>query len=871
MDALFPFTKFLPPQLDDRMSVRRVVEPLDAAVSAHSLTVVSAPAGSGKTTALAAWSAVSDAPVGWVRMSEDDDSPPVLAAALLAGIRRVAGGFGHRLEQVLAQPETATSRHHLLTSLVNDLGEVQGLRLVLDDFHAISGPECLALLGALVDHLPHDVRLVVASRTPPALSLPRRRVRGELAELGLADLRLDHESVRSVFARDAEVGDDLVEEVARATGGWAAAVRLAAAGIAAGLGSVPQAHEDPVATIRPELWRFLADEVLDAQPEDLRTFLLETAILDELTPSACARVTGRPDAAELLAELDRRNLFLARYVGSAGRVWRYHDLFATFLRDRLHAERSAPQLSDLHRRAADALPPARAVPHLLFAGEHEQVATFVVETVFRDMDASVLPMVVPWVEALPPEVVGRHHRLALTLAWRDEVHGRATEVITRLEPLHARLRTCGDSRAAAEVGLELASAHYMAGDVERVGTLLDEALEQQLDGWWRVVALALRMHRCRDRGDWSGASHDLGAAFDLALATDDAAAHRVLASTLSWRLLFADQGPAWVLARTGRLADRLRGPGGAAGLTQLRPVLAGAAFLGMRLGTAADEVRRALADSREMGVLAWTHQKAEALLLALSLAATDHATIRAVAEDAFARTDSSPVDAAMHHCYAHAALRSAWLRRDRAGLDAVLGRLAGGPWPEDRSVRVEGQTLQARLAGRRPDLEALQDAEEMQRHLRCWLAIGLPGLERATILLDQGRTATALEAAEPTLAAAARYGAGLLVPEAPSHTPLLRRCVRAGLHADVVREALSPQDRRPGSASVDVPGTGERLSRREVEVLAHVARGQSNGEIAAELFISEVTVKSHLTRVLRKLGASSRTHAVARARELHLL
>jgi LuxR family transcriptional regulator, maltose regulon positive regulatory protein len=879
VEAAFPFTKFVPPRLDDRVVLDRVVELLHAAVATHPLTVVAAPAGSGKTTALAAWAQQDDGPVVWVRLGGEDATAPALAAALLAGIRRQIPGFGSRLEQVLSGAGTAASSHHLLTALVNDLHEGPGLRLALDDFHEIADAEGARLFDALADHLPETCRLVVASRTEPPLSLPRRRVRGELAELGLDDLRLDPAAIRAVLGhRDAadKADEAAVEALATGSGGWAAAVRLAAASAAAGA-TVGQAEAqpgglDPVGSVQAQLWRFLADEVLDAQPPDLRAFLLDTAVLDELTPEVCAAVTGRPDAGAVLSELDRRNLFLARFVSGAGVAWRYHDLFAAFLRDHLRAERGEQQIAALHRRAADALPPALAVPHLLAAGEHERVAEIALEVALGDMDPGILPVVLPWVEALPDEVVERHHRLPLLLVWPDEVRGRPERILARLEPLYARLLDAGEDLAAAEVGLEVAAAHLMAGDLQPVSRVLDHAVMQPLEGWWRVGAHVMRTHWRRDVGDWGGASRDLAAAFDLALGSHDVAAERILASGLSWTLLFADQGPTWVLQRTERLDAGLGEHGRLLSRTGLRPVLAAGALLRLDVQAAADQVRRCLAESGEVGRLAWTHQEGETVLLALSLAALDHATVRTVVQEALGRMATSPLDAAVRFAHAHAALRSAWQRKDPDGIGFVLDLLAKPEREEEEIVRAQAEALAARQSGRGLDaLDALTEAEQSQRRLRCWLGAGLPGLERAAVLLEAGRGAAALEAAEPTLASAAGFGAGLLLADAGSHRGLLRRCAEANLHPDVVRAVLEALDRPATPAAVEVPGTGEALSAREVEVLTHVARGRSNREIAADLFISEVTVKSHLSRILRKLDATSRTHAVARARALHLL
>jgi LuxR family transcriptional regulator, maltose regulon positive regulatory protein len=128
----------------------------------------------------------------------------------------------------------------------------------------------------------------------------------------------------------------------------------------------------------------------------------------------------------VLDELDRRNLFVARFAGERGPAWRYHDLFADFLRDRLNAERSMDAVVDLHRRAAEALPATQAVPHLLAAGEYDRVAEIALAISFERLDPGLLSLVLPWVEALPGEVIDRHPRLALLLVWPDEMAGRHT-------------------------------------------------------------------------------------------------------------------------------------------------------------------------------------------------------------------------------------------------------------------------------------------------------------------------------------------------------------------------------------------------------------------------------------------------------------
>jgi hypothetical protein len=182
--------------------------------------------------------------------------------------------------------------------------------------------------------------------------------------------------------------------------------------------------------------------------------------------------------------------------------------------------------------------------------------------------------------------------------------------------------------AAAEIGSELALAYMMSGDHDRAGPLLDEALRLPLDDWARALATIVRMHWSRDRGDWAGASLSLASAFDLALGADTSGHVEVLAAGMGANLLFADQGPPWVIDRAQRLRALLDPTEAAISLAGLRPLMAGAALLRLDLDTAADELRRCLTTSREVGGLAWTHQEAEVLQFALHLATGNHEAVR---------------------------------------------------------------------------------------------------------------------------------------------------------------------------------------------------------------------------------------------------
>ena len=870
----FPFTKFLPPVLDGRVVADHLVTRLAAAISTRPLTVIVAPAGSGKTTALAAWSAAADRDVVWVRLGPDDNEPTVLAAAVVEGGRRQLGNdFGGRLAQVLSYTGATPTPRQLATTLVNDLGDHGPVALVLDDLHEVTDTDTSRFLDELLEHLPPEVRVVLGSRAEPELSLARRRVRGEVAELGLADLLLDRHTVARVLAQETPVDGEQVDAVLAASGGWAAAVRLATAHVGADAAE-PPAAATAVPDLVSDLQRFLNEEVLDGLPERLRSFLLETSILEELSPHDCDAVTARTDSRQVLAELDRRNLFLTRHRGADGDTWRTHDLFTGFLREQFAASYPPEDIATLHRRAAEALPAFRALPHLMAAGDHTAAAEQIVHLAFSDLDTSTVVRLVPTVRALPAEVRDANHLLTLLLVWPQHVAGQAHEVIHQLEPLWDRLRSAGRHAEAAEVGDVLAEAYLQLGDLDRAGRAIEHAIVH-IDEAWRPMVLSVATWWNYYRDDWSEVSRSIEGAVERALGSGEPGLSKVVGPTLSPVLLFVDRGPAWVEDAVERLAGVLSADDHAT-ITGMRPVRAGAALLRLDVADAARELRACLTESLGYGRMAWKHQEAEVLLMAVCRGTGDLATVRRILDDALPRLDE-PVYRQYRHAYAYASMRMHWLAGEHRLVVAAYDQLLLGQprsgHAEETVVHAVAEGMVARIDGRTEDaLKLLLEGEQAQRAGRCWLMAGMPGLDRASILLEDGRAAAAIEAALPTLDVADRTGPGILLPEARANRAVLERCLRAGVHVDLLRAVLTAS--QPESAArtpVAIPGTDEVLSPRELEVLAQVATGASNRTIAGSLFISEPTVKSHLTRILRKLDASSRTGAVARARELRLL
>ena len=315
------------------------------------LTLVSAPAGFGKTTLLAQWlagPAREDRRTAWLSLDAGDSDPASFWRYVVAAIRTVMPDAGEGALSLLLASQPPTS---VVTSLLNDLTGVAGdLVLVLDDYHVIESAELHEAMGFLLEHLPSDVHLVLAGRADPPLPLALLRSRGELHEIRAADLRFTADEA-AAYLNDA-MGLHLtatdVDALEARTEGWIAALQLAALSM--------QGRDDPSAFIAGFtgddrfVVDYLAEQVLERQPEDIRSFLLETAILDRFTGALCDAVTGGSTGKAMVEHLDRANLFLVPL--DDRRLWyRYHQLFADVLRARLLDERPE-RVDELHLRAS---------------------------------------------------------------------------------------------------------------------------------------------------------------------------------------------------------------------------------------------------------------------------------------------------------------------------------------------------------------------------------------------------------------------------------------------------------------------------------------------------------------------------------------
>jgi LuxR family maltose regulon positive regulatory protein len=523
---------------EDVIPRRHLLDDLYSRLTSHPLTLLSAPAGYGKTTVLAALpQTYPDLAVAWLSLDEEDNDPARFLAALVASLRRLNPECGATALSLLADLSGAgLEARRVMSVLINDIQDAlpDPFAMLLDDLHLIVEPSIYVALRYLLERIPPQMRLVAASRTDPPLALARMRARGEVAELHLVDLRFSSAETET-FLND-NLGLDLAPEdldsLHSRTEGWPAGLRL----LAGSLGRI-RAITDRDSFIRHftqskrYVFDFLAEEVLNHQEPDLRAFLLQTAILPELTPSLCLAVTGRADAQTVLDELSRRNLIMVvpgqDPLRTAGRdsshavtppepppSFRYHALFAEFLRQRLQQE-MPERVNRLHVLAARAeRVRSRSIGHYLAAAKWHEAAT-VIEQVGHDaLRQGLLDTLAGWINTLPDEILDAHpillHYLGIC-AWQ---RGRLVAAQPLLERAQAGYERADMGAERSEATADLATCALLLADFAKSESLYDRALTDATPPQTRLRVLMDRSWIGILQGRWGQAQQD----FDNAMA-----------------------------------------------------------------------------------------------------------------------------------------------------------------------------------------------------------------------------------------------------------------------------------------------------------------------------------------------------------------
>jgi LuxR family transcriptional regulator, maltose regulon positive regulatory protein len=890
---------------------QRLVERLDDGL-AQGLVLVCAPAGYGKTTLLADLVQRGEHPVAWLCLDPVDNDPARFWRHVVAALDGVCPGIGERVAPLLGPPAPSSYRG-LVTALINELADRPGgdqALLVLDDYHLIDAEPVHESLAFLLEYRPSGLGVVLTSRSDPPLALSRLRAGGQLAELRAAELRFTPAEAAALL-RQAPAGpggtlsDAVVAALAARTEGWAAGLQLAALSLrgqpdAAGFVSAFTGSHRFILD-------FLAEEVLEQQSEQVRTFLLETSVLERLSGDLCDAVTGRTGSQSLLEQVERAGLFLVPLDEVRG-WWRYHHLFADLLRARLQQEQ-ADRVVCLHRNAATWCQehglPDDAVRHAVAAGEMTWAARLI-EQYFDELyylsgEGTTLQR---WLSALPDDLARSRPRLLLAQAQLTMVSGR----VEAMEPLldAAERAAPGAAREAFEptvgragsmlvnvpalIATRRAFLALLRGDAENGAAFASRALAESSEGEWLLSSTARGFLAM---AEWLGGR----------LAE---AARAFASSTAGWQAAGQPALTAWhrvQLAQVQRALGRLdaaiqtyeealeaiTAPG------RPPPPTAGPVYVGLaevayqrnELDSALEYVTEGIALTRQflygaspapgLVTLAWIRQAT----------GDPDGALEAIGEAEHA----SPAPAGLLYPAPAQQARLLLAQGDVAAAARWTDESGLRAEDEPRYPREPGYLVLARvlLAQQRPAealalLDRLHGAAVAQD--RTGSLIEAAAL-RALALAACGRDADAVDALAEVLVLACPQGyVRVFADEGPPMAALLGRLIaaqRSGQAAASVplgylarlQRAFDVGDTRPGprsgTAPAAVPGLVEPLTSRELEVLGMLSAGKSNQAIAGQLVVTLDTVKKHVSHILGKLGAANRTEAVSRARELSLI
>lgn len=487
-----------PPAAPPGMVARpRLVDRLARSLAA-SLVVVAAPAGWGKTSLLRDWLAAQDSGVAWLSAGEDDNDPVVFWSEVIAALGTVAPGTGAAALEALAGPG-AGMPERAVTLLIEDLARLAGpVTLVVDDFDRVTSPEVLAGVGLLAEHLPPELSVIVAGRRDPQLPLARLRAAGKLAEIRAGQLRFSEAEAEAMLNRTLGLAlpPEEVHALWQRTEGWPAGLYLTGLPLRHHADGHPAA--DALAAGDRHVFDYLSAEVLAGLPTRLRGFLLRTAVLDRFCAPLCDAVTGAAEAADLLEEVDRLQLFMVPLDGARG-WYRYHVLFATALRREL--ERAEPGLAPLlHRRAAawhrQHGTAAVAVEHALASCDWSDAREMIAAHWQQFLDEGLAETLAGWLDRLPLAVGDA--RMCIVAAVSASLHGRPQEAERWLAAAETAtpqgLWPDGPESVESAVCLCRALNHWLKGDLAAADPASRRAAEFELESGtaaWRARTLAV--------------------------------------------------------------------------------------------------------------------------------------------------------------------------------------------------------------------------------------------------------------------------------------------------------------------------------------------------------------------------------------------
>ena len=863
------------------------------------VTLISAPAGFGKTTLVSSW--LYDLRIvkqksefvnraAWLSLDEGDSDPARFLSYLIAALQVIEPDFGTELSGVLQSPQPPPTEM-VLTTLLNEVTAFPNrFVLVLDDYHVIDSKPVDRALTFLIDHLPPQMHLIIATREDPDLPLARLRARGYLTELRAADLRFTLAEAAQFLNQVMGLtlsADDIAALESR-TEGWIAGLQLAAISM--------QGQKDAAGFIQSFtgshrfVLDYLVEEVLGQQPEHIQMFLLRTSILNRMCGSLCDAVLTAPSGygQEILEYLERANLFIVP-LDNERRWYRYHHLFAELLRQRLQqsitsskTRDAATAVNELHIRASQWY---EAHGLQMEAFQHA-AAAHDIERAEGLIDAKGIPLhfsggvtpILSWLESLSTDVMNarpslwwRHAAMLLingqTIGVGEKLQAAEASVAAILqgnEPDDKTRNLIGQiAAAAATLALTRYDVPNMLAQSRRALEYLssDRLFTRATANWSLGYANVLLGDRAAARQAFTEAislSQTSGATFSLILATIGLG----LIQELDNQIRQAAETYRHVLHLAGEHPQQIIG--------EAHLGLAHVLYEWNDLDAAEQHTHQSIQLARQYESIIDRSIIAEVFLARLKLAQGE---VNAAAS-ILAKTDES----ARQHNFIHripeiaAARVLTLLRQGNLAEAAQLAQTHGLPRSQARVLLAQGDPLAAlgMLTVYRQQTESKNWQDERLKTM----------ILQAVALHTQGADGEAMQTLREALTLAEPEGfIRIFVDEGMPMTQLLSEALAQGILPAYVSKLLAAFEgekhtTRESSSSpraVSHQLLMEPLSPRELEVLQLIAQGLSNDEIGKRLFLALDTIKGHNRKIFDKLGVQRRTEAVARARELGLL
>jgi len=856
--------------------------------SGRKLTLISAPAGFGKTTLVSEWIATSGQPVAWLSLDEGDNDPLRFVAYLVVALKTIKQDIGESVLALLQSREPLNMESTLIV-LINEISTISHpFVLILDDYHAIDSKPVDQVLEFLVEHQPPQMHLVITTREDPPLPLARLRARGQLTELRAADLRFTPQEVADFLNQvmGLNLSAEDVSALEARTEGWIAGLQLAALSMreqtdtAGFIQSFTGSHRFVL--------DYLVEEVLRQQTEDIQTFLLRTSILDRLCAPLCEAVMGLPSTSgqAALESLEHANLFIVP-LDNERRWYRYHHLFGDLLRKRMEQRYAAEEIYQSLVRASEWYEANGLIVEsfkLAVSAKDAERAERLME--HQDMPAylpGVAAIILKWLESLPVSVLN----FKPALWWKQaEMMLNCYKTLGVEEKLQATEAALA-SRMPPQAEMDEWTRN-LVGKIAVARAMLAQT-QYQIEPTIIQARRALEYLHPNNFADRATATQSLG--FAHYIQGDRDAAERAYKESLSLAQAVGDHDG--VLAATTRLAQvhELRNQLHQAEETYQRALqivgenlipFASVAYLGLARiyfeWNDLDSAEKYGELSYQLGLL--NDQVIDRLILSQlfmsRLRMTQGDAVGAASFQAQAEQNERQTDFTVRLPSIAATLALNHLNNGNVGAAAQTAQQFDLPLTQAQVLLAQGNPASA-LALLVPYRQQMEEKKWEDALLQAMvlqaLALHMTGekdpayhvlAEALTLAEPGGFVRTFIEKGEPMRQLIGDYR--LWHGKQPGDRNLV-----ISAYVEKILAAFSPSEAGLGSATKkQQSGMVEPLSERELEVLQLIAQGLSNQEICQRLFLALDTVKGHNRRIFDKLLVHSRTEAIARARELNL-